>query len=226
MVVGNGLIAKIFYEYKDNTEYLIFASGVSNSNENNGSEFEREFNLIKKYIKYDTKFIYFSTINNDNKKYFKHKRNIENYISEKSKNYLIFRLPNVVGNGGNINNIFNFFKQKIKNDELLKIKDVNRSLIDIEDIKKICIQCFFNKNKILNISKIESIKVIDIINIMSNELNKKAIIEISYTDNTNSNTEISSENSLEINDAINTLNIDKNNYTYKLLKKYIKNDKY
>jgi len=31
MVIGNGLVAKSLYPYKNNNNYLIFASGVSNS---------------------------------------------------------------------------------------------------------------------------------------------------------------------------------------------------
>ena len=117
MIIGNGLISNAFKEYSNNEDYLIFASGVSNSGEDKDSEFMREFLLIKEYITTDSKFIYFSTINNGNSKYFIHKRNMENYISSNSKNYLIFRLPNVVGNGGNVNNIFNYLNQKVLNNE-------------------------------------------------------------------------------------------------------------
>lgn len=216
MIIGNGLISNAFKEYSNNDDYLIFASGVSNSGEDRDSEFKREFLLIKEYITTYSKFIYFSTINDGNSKYFIHKRNIENYISANSKNYLIFRLPNVVGNGGNVNNIFNYLNQKILNDELIKVQDINRSLIDIDDVKKICEQCFNIKNTILDISIIEEIKVIDIVNIMSDELNKKTEVEIidgiskNYT------------NSQQVDNVIKILGINKESYTKKLIKKYIK----
>lgn len=216
MIIGNGLISNAFKEYSNNDDYLIFASGVSNSGEDRDSEFNREFLLIKEYITTYSKFIYFSTINDGNSKYFIHKRNIENYISSNSKNYLIFRLPNVVGNGGNVNNIFNYLNQKILNDEVIKVQDINRSLIDIDDVKNICEQCFNIKNTILDISIIEEIKVIDIVNIMSDELNKKTEVEIiggiskNYT------------NSQQVDNVIKILGIDKESYTKKLIKKYIK----
>lgn len=216
MIIGNGLISNAFKEYSNNDDYLIFASGVSNSGEDRDSEFNREFLLIKEYITTYSKFIYFSTINDGNSKYFIHKRNIENYISSNSKNYLIFRLPNVVGNGGNVNNIFNYLNQKILNDEVIKVQDINRSLIDIDDVKNICEQCFNIKNTILDISIIEEIKVIDIVNIMSDELNKKTEVEIiggiskNYT------------NSQQVDNVIKILGIDKESYTKKIIKKYIK----
>jgi len=216
MIIGNGLISNAFKEYSNNDDYLIFASGVSNSGEDRDSEFKREFLLIKEYITTYSKFIYFSTINDGTSKYFIHKRNIENYISSNSKNYLIFRLPNVVGNGGNVNNIFNYLNQKILNDEVIKVQDINRSLIDIDDVKKICEKCFNIKNTILDISIIEEIKVIDIVNIISDELNKKTEVEIiggiskNYT------------NSQQVDNVIKILGIDKESYTKKLIKKYIK----
>ena len=63
MVVGNGMIAKAFYEYNSVDDILIFASGVSSSNLNLESEFTREYTMVKKYLQaYPEKlFIYFSS---------------------------------------------------------------------------------------------------------------------------------------------------------------------
>ena len=49
MIVGNGLIAKALQKI-DAPEMVFFASGVSNSLENNKKAFEREVNLLKKTI--------------------------------------------------------------------------------------------------------------------------------------------------------------------------------
>ena len=217
MVIGNGLISKSFDDYIDNEDYLIYASGVSDSSEDRDSEYDREFNLIKNHISTNSKFIYFSTINNGDSKYFLHKRNMEKYIIDNSNNYLIFRLPNVVGDGGNINNIFNYLNKKIINDEFIKVQNVNRSLIDIGDVKNICEYCFNLKNKIINISNIEIVKVIDIVNIMSDELNKSVKIEL--IDGVSS---IFKNNSIEVENAIEFIGIDRNDYTKNLIKKYIK----
>ena len=63
MVLGNGLLANAFSAFKDDKDVFVFASGVSNSKENNPLEFEKEFQLLKDKIRENTgvKLIYFST---------------------------------------------------------------------------------------------------------------------------------------------------------------------
>ena len=61
MVIGNGLIASAFERYKNNDDIIIFASGVSNSQETSELAFNREINLMKRYLNLDKKLIYFST---------------------------------------------------------------------------------------------------------------------------------------------------------------------
>ena len=61
MVIGNGLLGKSMSLFVDHDDVLIFASGVSNSKENRPSEYEREFNLLHKFLGTEQKIIYFST---------------------------------------------------------------------------------------------------------------------------------------------------------------------
>lgn len=140
MVVGNGLIASYFSSYINDDNIIIFASGVSNSNENRKYEFDREVNLIKKFNISDKKFIYFSTCSIfdnslENSAYTNHKKNIESLIKTEFNKYIIIRLPNVVGNTINKNTSFNFFKNKIiKNEKITCKKNAYRYFIDIDDI--------------------------------------------------------------------------------------------
>ena len=184
------MIAKTFnYYYHDNDNVIIFASGVSNSKEQNNSCFEREINLlIDKHSKnLDKKFIYFSTISIDDKslsnsKYINHKINVENIISKNFNNYIIFRLPNIVGNTDNNNTFFNFFKNKIKNNEEIQIqKDAFRYIIDMDDVTK-HLQPIIDsklKNKTINICFDDKVKMIDLIEnfekIMNVNANKKIV---------------------------------------------------
>ena len=46
-------------------------------------------------------------------KYYHHKENMETIIESSALNYIIFRLPQVVGNGGNKNNLINFLFRHI-----------------------------------------------------------------------------------------------------------------
>lgn len=159
MVIGNGMLAKAFKAYILNPAILIFASGVSNSKEVCKSAFEREINLLKT-ITADTKFIYFSTCSIydeslQNSLYVKHKLYMEGLIKENFKNFLIFRLPNVVGNTDNVNTFYNFFKNKIIKKEPITIQDkASRYLIDASDLSKWLpgiIEDPNQQNKIINV---------------------------------------------------------------------------
>ena len=55
MIIGRGLIASLFKE-NDYKNTIFFASGVSNSLEDNPQEFLREENLIKKTVEMMQKF--------------------------------------------------------------------------------------------------------------------------------------------------------------------------
>ena len=146
MIIGNGLIATtINNSFLDHTNLCIFAAGVSNSSETNESEFQREFDLLKNTLADNTKkkFIYFSTVSIDVKKnsptpYTTHKLNMEKYIEDNTTNYLILRLPNVVGNSTNPNQLVNYFYNSLINDTPVTInKNYIRHLLDVEDIPMI-----------------------------------------------------------------------------------------
>ena len=145
MIIGNGLIATtINNSFLDHINLCIFAAGVSNSSETNESEFQREFDLLKKTLAYNSKkkFIYFSTVSIDVKKtstpYTIHKLNMEKYIEENTTNYLILRLPNVVGNSTNPNQLVNYFYNSLINNIPVTItKNYIRHLLDVEDIPSI-----------------------------------------------------------------------------------------
>jgi hypothetical protein len=224
MIVGKGLIATGFECSKeDYSNYIIFASGVSNSKETSDKEYNREKDLIIKTIteNKDLKIIYFSSIlvENTKNKYFENKLKIEEIIKTNSNNYIIFRTPQIVGNNGNPKNLVNYIKNCILNETEITINTrVERSLLDIEDLVEIVNFC---KNKVtcetLKISGIEKIKVFTLCEIISKFVNKdsKLIVDdnIDY-DNW------SEENSKLIDDAIK--NIKSIGYNYNVLKKYIK----
>ena len=47
MVVGNGMVARKFLSYKTNNDFLIFASGVSNSKTSDPATYKREIELLE-----------------------------------------------------------------------------------------------------------------------------------------------------------------------------------
>jgi len=225
MVIGNGSIAKVFkQEFENDDSVIIFASGVSNSNEKNLSEYQRETILLQNTLtKFpEKKIVYFSSISSKyvNSQYFNHKELMENLIIKNSNNFIIIRLPQIISNSGNQNNLINFLVNSIRNNHSLEIqKDVCRALIDVDDLKKVTLEVIKNfNNNILNFSKIENITVVNLCEMIFKILDSKVkIVEVPPKFNTpNLN------NSPEIDNILEHL-IDKKNYTNKILKKYLTN---
>lgn len=226
MIIGNGSIANIFKsEFEKDDSIIIFASGVSNSSENRQSEYLRETKLLTEtLLKFsEKKIIYFSSIYSKhvNSDYFNHKESMENLILGKSKNFIIIRLPQIISNSGNKNNLVNFLVDSIKNNCNVEIqKNVYRAIIDIDDVKKVTLEIIKNfKNKVFNFSKVERISVIDLCEMIFDILNHRVnIIQVSPKFETPN-----LENSPEIDYILENL-IEKENYTNKILKKYLLND--
>ncbi|NIF05484.1 hypothetical protein F3J23_08525 [Chryseobacterium sp. Tr-659] len=182
MIIGTGLIANALKDI-DTNDTLYFASGVSNSLETRDSEFEREFSLLKTTYEQhkEKKFIYFSTLSiHDQSKqkspYVIYKKNIEEYIKNNIENFLILRIGNIVGHGGNPNTLFNFLKTQIthKNTFALHLK-AKRLLLDIEDISKFLeLHCLSIHNKVINFSFPYNFDLKEIIAALEEQTHQKA----------------------------------------------------
>jgi nucleoside-diphosphate-sugar epimerase len=225
MVIGDGSIATIFHKkYDSNQDYLIFASGVSDSNQKNNKEFEREktlvLNSIEKYP--ESKFVYFSSIFVESIKneYYSHKLEIENLIKTNCDIFLIIRLPQIISLSGNRKNLINLFVDSIKNNkEIIIYKNTFRSIIDIDDVFRVVDNVLDKcQNDTLLFSGIESIEVINLCEKISKSLSTPPVIRLVE----GINSEFKLDNSKEIEKAIHECNIDKINYIDKILKKYIK----
>lgn len=172
MIIGRGLIANLFTEI-DLDEVVFFASGVSNSSETREEEFLREQNLVEETMaKYSNKlFVYFSTCSiydssKYNSPYVLHKLHIEEIIKQKAKHFLVLRVSNAVGRGGNPNLLMNYLSRQILNDqELVVHQHATRNLIDVEDVKKITLKYINLKkwNKIVNVAYSENFNIPEII---------------------------------------------------------------
>ena len=184
MIVGTGLIAQTFLEFRDDAEVLIFASGVSNSTENSDSAYRREFDLVKRTLEFNPKlkFVYFSTVSiNDasvnERQYNSHKLKIEDYIKTNSNCYLILRVSNVVGPKGNPNTIMNFLVNAVKSDDKITIwKKAERNIIDKDDLFFI-VKSLLEKgvsNDIVNVAARNNVLVLDILKQIEMFFNKKA----------------------------------------------------
>ncbi|MFY7846128.1 hypothetical protein [Chryseobacterium gambrini] len=182
MIIGNGLIANSLKNI-DTENYLYFASGVSNSLETRSSEFEREFSLLKNSIiqHKENKLFYFSTLSvNDLSKqqspYVLHKLEIENFIKETCKNYIILRVGNIVGKGGNPNTLFNFLKtQIIQGSNFMLHQKARRLLLDIDDITEFLESNSANvNNQTINFAYPYYYDLKEIVEAIRNKLQKEA----------------------------------------------------
>jgi nucleoside-diphosphate-sugar epimerase len=172
MVVGNGLLGKAFKQYENDNKVLIFASGVSNSMETDIKAYNRELELLTSFSNTSKKLVYFSTISVYDpdlqcSAYVKHKLRMEDYIATEFTNYVIFRLPNVIGITSNNNTFFNNIKNKLLDAQDIFIKQqATRYLIDINDLvatipniipqenKTTINACFDNKTSVRDLVKI------------------------------------------------------------------------
>lgn len=187
MVVGNGLVAKGFECYEKNDNVVIFASGVSNSTEFRKREFEREFRLLKNLSINKQVLVYFSSCSIYDKTlqdtpYVLHKKEIENYISNKFENFIIFRLPTLIGNTANKNTLFNFFFNKIIDGETIPVyKKAFRYIIDIDDISKVLPKMIDDRNywgQKVNVVLNKPISTLEIIKVFEEELKLTADTEL------------------------------------------------
>jgi len=146
MVVGNGMIAKRFEAYRNNDEFLIFASGVSDSAHPAAHAFEREKNLLTSAIDQHPgkTLVYFSTcsIYDPSMKgsaYVQHKLNMENLITQKCDRYVIFRLSNPVGKTSNPHTVVNYFVDHILNRRKFDAwSRAARNIIDMDHVYLLC----------------------------------------------------------------------------------------
>lgn len=181
------MIAQSFKDY-DLGPICVFASGVSDSTEVDITRYSKEYELLKKTIteNKDNLFIYFSTLsvlNTEHTDYIKHKLHIESYIQRATNNFLILRLPNIVGVTKSKNQLLPFIYNSLLKKELIIVKkDTYRDLIDVEDLPKITRLLIEKKiNGICNISLNNKIKVVDIVNLLI-ELNNISEYSIEISD--------------------------------------------
>lgn len=174
MVIGNGLIAKRFDEYKEDKKILIFASGVSNSKTTNPALYDREVELLTNSIRQykDMHFAYFSTCSvydpeERKSMYVRHKLTIEEIIQENIKHYHIFRVSNLAGHSNNPNTVLNFFFYHVKNGINFDLwLNACRNIIDIDDAYPVIDHILKNSlllNKAVNIANPSSYPVTEII---------------------------------------------------------------
>lgn len=142
-IVGHGMLAQAF---SARTAELggatVFASGVSNSREVRDAAFAREVSLLQATHAFATgRLLYFSCCALDapcpaDTPYLRHKMAMEERVL--ADGGVVFRLPQVVGPGGNPGALANFLHAHIAGEMAFEAwRGAQRNLIDVDDVAAI-----------------------------------------------------------------------------------------
>jgi nucleoside-diphosphate-sugar epimerase len=187
MVIGQGLLAAAFSaEFSQTSDVIIFASGVSNSQEIDPLAFKREKLLLQEAKTQPGMLVYFSSCSLYDKSlqkspYVIHKQKMEALVNE-APHRIIFRLPQVVGKTSNPKTLTNFLYNKIMTGEHFNIwRYAKRNLVDVEDLALIAgfiINDSRLKNQTLNIAAPTAITLLNLVKIFESVLRKKAVFSL------------------------------------------------
>ena len=226
MIIGNGLIARSLSGFEKDNNVVIFASGVSNSSEANENEYEREKKLLLEQRNKNKHLVYFSTCSIfdsslSESRYIIHKKEIENLLLNDFENYLLIRLPILIGRTSNRHTFFNFIRDRIINNEFFQIhKNAWRYLLDTDDLTsffpKLLREYYSGKHE-LNMVFNNEMNVADIIKLYEKILGIEANAEFvnkgcKYTIDNNAFKFLLKKNGIKKN---------MENYNYSVLKKYL-----
>lgn len=184
MIIGNGLIARKFEAYKNDSTIIIFASGVSNSKNSTEADYQREKDLLEKTMheNKDKILVYFSTCSvydpeEEGSAYVLHKKEMEKLIQQQEA-YYIFRVSNLAGKTPNTNTILNYLYFHIRNHNHFYLwENAVRNLIDIDDMYRIADYILQNQlfpGSIINIANPKSYKVTVIVKAIEQHIKLKA----------------------------------------------------
>lgn len=91
--------------------------------------------------------------------YVNHKLKMERLVEELAHKYLILRVSNAVGKGGNPNLLMNYFSKFCERRKIINVHTLaTRNLIDADDIKNITLELIDQGrlNQIINVAYLEN----------------------------------------------------------------------
>lgn len=190
MIIGNGLLAQAFKAYipafAEEHDLLVFASGVSNSQEKAPEPYARERAMLEEALELDRFVLYFSTCSVSDPElshmpYVQHKKEMEALMMERARRKAIFRLPQVVGATPNPHTLTNYLHAQISTGARFKVwLNARRNLIDVADVASIV--CHLVENHaadgvVTNIAAPSSTGILELVHIFEEVLDKRANYE-------------------------------------------------
>ena len=95
---------------------------------------------------------------------------MERLVEELAK-YLVLRVSNAVGKGGNPNLLMNYLVNSVKEEKIINVHTLaTRNLIDADDIKNITLELIDQGrlNQIINVAYLENFSTLEILEILEN----------------------------------------------------------
>jgi len=187
-IIGRGLLARAFDAAQiARLGATVFASGVSNSQENDPAEFQREADMLVDALRQCRgRFVYFSTcsVTDDDRAatpYAVHKRKMEALIQARG-NHLILRLPQVVGNTDNPHTLVNHLVAHIRSGEPLQIwSHAVRCLVDVDHVAAIALHLLQNgleQDRTLDLAPPESLTLQELLPLVEKTLGQAAVYSL------------------------------------------------
>lgn len=184
-IIGGGLLARAFDPAAVRTlGATVFASGVSNSQETDPAQYAREANLLADaLVACPGRFVYFSTCSitdadRVSTPYAQHKQCMEAMIRERG-NFLILRLPQVVGRTDNPHTLINHLVDRIRRGEHLTVwQHAIRCLVDVDDVAAIALHLLRNDLKrdyTLDVAPDEKLTLLDLVTLLESVLGQSAV---------------------------------------------------
>lgn len=164
MVIGDGAIANRFASYGLLSKYLVYAGNIHNSTVTDAIEISKEEDSIKAALAAlndAVTFVYFSScsiedVTQASSPYVVHKKRMEQLIQTSASNYLIFRLPQVLGLTSSEGGLADGLVRAITQGDLFELwRDASRNFIDLDDVYSIVHALLESKtysNRIINIA--------------------------------------------------------------------------
>jgi nucleoside-diphosphate-sugar epimerase len=189
MIIGSGLLARAFAQYRQHSDVCIYAAGVSNSSSTDSCEFARDrARLVAalQSVNDVSAFVYFGTCSvadpvSWHTPYVQHKLAMEQLVAE-HPHHLILRLPQVAGHTPNPHTLLNFLYARIVRSEVFSVWcNAYRNIIDIDDVATLAnllIENLTMRHCTLNIANPCSYSMPEIVNEMERVVGKKAIFNM------------------------------------------------
>jgi nucleoside-diphosphate-sugar epimerase len=175
ITIGKGVIANRFKDCSLQLKHLIFAGSVNDSSIQDKNIIKaEEMAVADALLEYnDYTFVYFSSCSILDSEvahtpYVQHKVNMEKLIQSSAKNFLIFRLPQVMGFLDNNTSLVNFLVDAIGNQKFFELwRNAQKNIIDIDDVYEIVVELLKRRiltNNIVNIASINQTSVLQLVN--------------------------------------------------------------